>query len=177
MTKKDKAALEEKARAFLFNAKLTAAQINGLEALGYFTAPASMRHHLNCAGGLMQHSINVTNNLLGFDVFKDRASAFRVGMLHDLVKCKCYKPSKSGSSYVYVQPVYPGHGVCSALLAADLNITLTRAERAAIIWHMGAFGLDEDQLKEYHAALLEFPRELILTHACDHLASAFEGKE
>jgi 3'-5' exoribonuclease len=148
-----------------------------LEKLGYFTAPASMRHHLNCAGGLMKHSLNVTNNLLGFDVFKDRASAFRVGMLHDLVKCCCYKPSKTGASYVYSQPPYPGHGVCSALIAADLGIELSQAERAAIVWHMGAFGLDEDELKEYHAALQMFPRELILTHACDHLASAFEGKE
>lgn len=177
MTKKEKQQLEEKARAFLLNARLTNPQIQGLEKLGYFTAPASMRHHLNCAGGLMQHSINVTNNLLGFDVFKDRASAFRVGMLHDLVKCLCYKPSKSGASYVYSQPPYPGHGVCSALIAADLGIELNQAERAAIVWHMGAFGLDEDQLKEYHAALQAYPRELILTHACDHLASAFEGKE
>lgn len=166
--------LEEKATAYLLNAGLNRSQIQQLRELGYFTAPASMRHHLNCPGGLMAHSINVTNNCIGLKVFSSRTSAYRVGMLHDLVKMSCYRRSKTGRGYSYVQPVYPGHGVCSALIAADLGINLSEEERSSIVWHMGAFGLDEDQLKEYHAALLAFPRQLILSHAADHLASAFE---
>jgi 3'-5' exoribonuclease len=173
--KKESSNIEDKARAFLLNAGLTSKHISALEKIGYFTAPASMRHHLNRPGGLIEHSINVTNNTLGLSVFKDRVSAFRFGMLHDLVKCYCYRKSKTGSSYVFAQLHYPGHGVASALIAAELGIQLTDEERTAIVWHMGAFGLNEDQLKEYHAALLRFPRQLILSHAADHLASAFES--
>ena len=174
-TKKDNSKIEDTARAYLLNAGLPQKLIAALEGIGYFKAPASMRHHLNRPGGLIEHSINVTNNTLGLGVFKERMSAFRFGMLHDLVKCYCYAPAKSGNGYVFVQPPYPGHGVCSALIASDLGIFLTPEERAAIIWHMGAFGLDDDELKEYHAALKRFPRQLILSHAADHLASAFEN--
>ena len=165
---------EDTARAYLINAGLDSGQIAALEAAGYFTAPASMRHYLNEPGGLIAHSINVTNNALGLNVFKNRSSAFLFGMLHDLVKCFCYRKAKTGDGYTYHQPPYPGHGVCSALICADYGISLTEEERAAIVWHMGAFGLDEDGLKEYHAALDRFPRQLILSHAADHLASAFE---
>ena len=172
--KKDKAQIEDKARAYLMNGGLSAKIIASLEKIGYFTAPASMRHHLNRPGGLIEHSINVTDNTLGLGVFKERMSAFRFGMLHDLVKCYNYRKSKTGSGYSFHQLHYPGHGVASALIAAELGIHLTDEERCAIVWHMGAFGLDEDQLKDYHAALERFPRQLILSHAADHLASSFE---
>ena len=33
--------------------------INDLEKSGFFTAPASTKHHLNYEGGLMEHSMNV----------------------------------------------------------------------------------------------------------------------
>lgn len=173
-TKKDRKQIEETARAYLLNAGLSTKIIKSLEDIGYFAAPASMRHHLNYAGGLAEHSINVTNNTLGLGVFKERMSAFRFGMLHDLVKCYCYRKAKTGNGYSFAQLHYPGHGVASALLCAELGIHLTDEERCAIVWHMGAFGLDEEQLKEYHAALERFPRQLILSHAADHLASAFE---
>ena len=32
-----------------------------LEGLGFFAAPASSRFHLNCEGGLVEHSMNVCN--------------------------------------------------------------------------------------------------------------------
>jgi len=169
-------AIEDTARAYLLNAGLSAKIIKGLEDVGYFTAPASMRHHLNTPGGLASHSIHVTNIALAFSVFNDRMSIYRFGMLHDLVKCFCYRKAKTGKGYSYIQPPYPGHGVCSALVASDMGIHLTEEERCAIVWHMGAFGLDENALKEYRAALDRFPRTLILTHAADHLASALESR-
>lgn len=174
MTKQALTAIEDKARAYLINAGLSKSYIAALEKIGYFTAPASMRHHLNEPGGLAAHSINVTDNALKLGAFRERMSAFRFGMLHDLVKCYCYRKAKTGSGYSFVNPPYPGHGICSALLAAELGIHLTDEERTAIVWHMGAFGLDEDELKEYHTALQRFPRALILSHAADHLASALE---
>ena len=157
---------------YLHNAALSDRMIGRLRDLGYFAAPASKGHHLAIEGGLVEHSINVVDRLLELGVFRNEESAYRVGMLHDLVKCKCYE--KDGDGYKYVQPPYPGHGVASVMIAAELGISLTPEETAAITWHMGAFGLGERELKEYHAAIRRFPRAIILTHAADHLASAME---
>ena len=154
---------------------LSANIICRLRGIGYFEAPASSKHHLACESGLVEHSINVVDRLLELGAFASEESAYRVGMLHDLVKCKCYKHDPY-SGYEYVQPPYPGHGVASVMIANELGITLTPAETAAITWHMGAFGLGDRELKEYHAAIRRFPREIILTHAADHLASALEDE-
>ena len=44
--------------------------LEGLEKIGFFTAPASATHHLNIEGGLVQHSLNtlvILPNLHGVD--------------------------------------------------------------------------------------------------------------
>lgn len=166
---------QRRAEFHLTNARLTSCQIKRLEDIGYFKAPASKGHHLAYDGGLIEHSINVVDRMLELGAFENEDSAYRVGMLHDLVKCKCYRQKDDGT-FDYVQPPYPGHGVASVMIAQELGISLTPVEMAAITWHMGAFGLGERELKEYHAAIRRFPREIILTHAADHLASAFEEK-
>ena len=160
---------------YLQAACLSANVIGRLREIGYFEAPASKGHHLNYEGGLCEHSINVVDRMLELGAFEAEESAYRVGMLHDLVKCKCYKLDVY-SGYEYVQPPYPGHGVASVMIAHELGISLTPEETAAITWHMGAFRLNERELKEYRAAVSRFPRAIILTHAADHLASALEGK-
>ena len=143
-----------------------------LKQIGYFDAPASKGHHLAVAGGLVEHSMHVTNILLTMKAFPEE-SCHRIGMYHDLVKCLCYK-AVEGGGFEYVQPPYPGHGVASALIAADIGIELMPHERAAIVWHMGAFGLDDRQMAEYRAALKQWPDAIVLTHAADHLASLTE---
>ena len=143
--------------------------------MGYLDAPASKGHHLAVPGGLVMHSMRVTDLLLDAGAIPDQ-SAYRIGMYHDLVKCQCYRAVGDGK-YEYVQPPYPGHGIASALIAADIGIELTPAERAAIVWHMGAFGLDERQMEEYKAALHQWPIPLIFTHAADLLASTQEEIE
>ncbi len=143
-----------------------------LKQIGYFDAPASKGHHLAVAGGLVEHSMHVTNILLTMKAFPEE-SCHRIGMYHDLVKCLCYK-AVEGGGFEYVQPPHPGHGVASALIAADIGIELMPHERAAIVWHMGAFGLDDRQMAEYRAALKQWPDAIILTHAADHLASLTE---
>ena len=98
-------------------------------------------------------------------------------MLHDLVKCKCYAVDPLCSRdepirYVYRQSGYVGHGAASALIAMSvIGVSLLPVECACIVHHMGAFRLDDWQLKEYNAALDQFPRELIATHTADMLAS------
>ena len=170
---------KEAAVDYLQAACLTANAIRRLRDIGYFEAPASARHHLAHAGGLAEHSVNVADLMLELGAFREPESAYRVGMLHDLVKCKCYRPTATTTfgrafGWEYVQPPYPGHGVASVMIAHELGISLTPEETAAIAWHMGAFGLGERELKEYHAAIRRFPRAIILTHAADHLASALE---
>lgn len=160
--------------SYLKKADFNDEQIDMLDKLGYFTAPASKGHHLACKGGLMRHSINVTNLMSDLRVpVRWHRSIFRIGMLHDLVKCRCYRMAPNGL-YEYVQPFYPGHGVASVLIARDLGLDLTVEETAAIIWHMGVFGLGERELKEYRVALKYFGAAMILTHAADHLASVYE---
>ncbi len=161
----------EKVKLYWAKTEQSASTFDALVDIGYLEAPASKGHHLAEAGGLAQHSIHVADNLIATRVVPD-VSAYRIGMYHDLVKCLCYKPDFCG--YEYVQPPYPGHGIASALIAADLGIILTPLERAAIVWHMGAFGLDDRQMQEYKAALHKWPAPIIFTHAADHLASVLE---
>ena len=151
------------------------ATFDALVDIGYLDAPASKGHHLAVKGGLVRHSMRVTQLLLETRAVPE-VSAYRIGMYHDLVKCLCYKPSEGGG-FEYVQPPYPGHGVASVLIAGDLGIHLEPLERAAIVWHMGAFGLDERQMEEYKASLRKWPVPIILTHAVDHLASVQEEVE
>lgn len=168
--------LMQTARDFLARAGLDGDKVRKLEKIGYFTAPASCRHHLAVEGGLVRHSVNVTQRLIDLRVFPetpDNPSYYRVGMLHDLVKCFCYARGDEGK-YRFVTAPYPGHGMASFMIAHELGIELTPVEAACIVWHMGAFGLDEDALKQYSAAVRLYPNQIILTHAADHLASVHE---
>ena len=156
--------------------------VDRLWMLGYFHAPASKGHHLNKAGGLLEHSVNVTRRL---SVLSDalcvhwprRESPYLVGMLHDLVKCQCYRLRKDGDkdAYEYVQPAWPGHGVASVMIATvELGVKLEPMEAAAIIHHMGAFGLSGRDLNEFDAALDEFAPAIIATHTADWAAARID---
>lgn len=156
-----------------------------LRALGFFDAPASMGHHLAVKGGLATHSVNTTAWLLKLTEamgikWPRPESPYIVGMLHDLVKCKCYgfeevvnnRTWDKETVIVRKQSAYPGHGVASALIiASELGLVLHPAEQAAIVYHMGAFNLSGDALKELDAALNLYPREIIAAHTADMLAS------
>ncbi len=161
------------AERYLKTAGLSEQDIDRLQDIGYFGAPASSRHHLAFEGGLAVHSMNVVDLLLEFRAFADPRSCYMVGMLHDLVKCQCYE--KLDGFWKYKAPAFPGHGSASALIAAELGIELDPVERAAIIWHMGSFDIQGSDREAYNAALKKFPRELVLTHAADHLASLMES--
>ena len=155
----------------------------GLKRMGYLTAPASKGHHLAVKGGLVQHSINVTTRLvrlsdaIGVKWSRDE-SPYLVGMLHDLVKCQCYRLNADGKTYSYVQPKWPGHGVASVMIATvELGIRLNPDEAAAIIHHMGAFGLSGRALDEFDAALDAFPGPIIATHTADWSAARLDDSE
>lgn len=160
--------------------KLTYENYEGLKRIGFFTAPASKGHHLAVNGGLVQHSINVTKRLVrlshAIGVIWSRAeSPYLVGLLHDLVKCQCYRINPDGKTYSYVQPKWPGHGTASVMIATvELGIKLNPDESAAIINHMGAFGLTGRALDEFDAALDAFPGPIIATHTADWSAARLD---
>ena len=176
--------MKSKALKYLKKAGLGDDQIVALERYGYFEKPASLHHHLAYKGGLMEHSINVTDCMFSLQIgmgcsMLGSRHIYRVGMLHDLCKCLCYDYDKKAKTFVWKQPTLTGHGSASVIMAAvDLGLNLTPEEAIAISWHMGAFGLDKDGLARYDAALKAYPREILLAHTADMLASHVteEGK-
>ena len=160
-------------------AKLPMKTISKLEFIGYFEAPASKGHHLAVKGGLVEHSLNVTRRLIDLTAALDidwtsKESPYLVGMLHDLVKCQCYRLNNDGK-YSYVQPRWPGHGAASVMIATvELGIRLNVDEAAAITYHMGAFGLTGRALDEFDAALDDFPGPIIATHTADWAAARLD---
>ena len=171
----------DKPGEILFNfAKLPSGAMDKLKAIGYYDAPASKGHHLAVKGGLVQHSLNVTDRLVELsDVmaigWSRDESPWIVGMLHDLVKCQCYRLNDDGQTYSYVQPKWPGHGVASVMIATvELGIQLNPDEAAAIIHHMGAFGLTGRAMDEFNAAIEVFPAQIIATHTADWAAARLD---
>ena len=156
--------------------------VPSLAGIGYREAPASKGHHLAKRGGLLMHSVNVTQRLVeltnAFSVFWPRKeSPYLVGMLHDLVKCRCYRAvtgaAQDGeSAWEYVQPEYHGHGACSVAIAAELGIQLMREEIAAIMFHMGPWGVGKEYSEsEFRAAMKAFAPQIIATHTADWYAA------
>lgn len=150
-----------------------------LEKIGFFDAPASKGHHLAEHGGLAKHSVNVTKWLLKLTdvmevIWPREESPYIVGMLHDIVKCRCYEFKNCGAEeqIVYARHPYAGHGAASvAIICAELEAILYPAEASAIMHHMGAFGLQGRDLDDFDGALGIFPREIIATHTADMMAS------
>ena len=161
---------------------------NALKGMGFFSKPASKGHHLVREGGLALHSENVTRRLVeltkAFDVRWCRAETapYVVGMLHDLVKCRCYRmkghDADGHPEWEYVQPEYPGHGVCSVMIATELGIALLQDEIAAITYHMGTFGIGKEYTeKEFDAGMKRFAPQIIATHSADWYASRVDEEE
>lgn len=175
------------AETYLAIAGIDVPIIRALEGIGFFSQPASKGHHLACEGGLAQHSANVTQRLveltsaLKVKWLRDTAP-YVVGMLHDLVKCRCYRLKARGTTerpeWEYVQPEYPGHGSCSVMIATGLGICLLPDEIAAITYHMGTFGIGKEYAdKEFDAAMRLYAPQIIATHTSDWWAARVDEEE
>ena len=161
-------------------AGLTERQVEKLEEIGYWRQPASMSHHLSGYGGLAKHSMNVTRRLVELTKclgiwWPREESPYLVGMLHDLVKCRCYKLKgevEGKPEWEYIQPVYPGHGACSAAIAAELGIELMRDEIVAITYHMGKYGVGREYKEnEFDNAVKWHGQQVIATCCADWYAA------
>ena len=179
--------METKMVEYMMSAGLTERDIEKLNGIGYFSQPASKGHHLAHKGGLVAHSVNVTRRLVELTEtlgvkWPRRESPYLVGMLHDLVKCRCYRLSnrpdytESGGDeppkWEYIQPVYPKHGAASAAIAAELGIQLLRDEIVAITFHMGVFAIGKEYTQEeFDAAVKWHGAQVIATHCADWYAA------
>lgn len=174
--------------------------IGDLEHDGFFEAPASAGHHLNVAGGLCQHSLNVCHAALmiyeGMEKL-DPASAGKVkresviiaSLLHDVCKTDIYhrtvkkrKNKVTGmwedtEGYGISYKKFPmGHGEKSVIQLLLSGLALQDDEMLAIRWHMGAFGLNLNSYEDercYDTARMEYPLCSIVQCA-DSLAAIME---
>ena len=161
----------------------------------FFEAPASTKHHLNEAGGLCEHSLNVYENLVtlykafesfGYDYSEE--TLVICGLLHDLCKANTYKIdyrnqkvySDTGSKqdekgrfdwqsvpcYVFDEDCpYGNHGGKSVALIFNF-MKLHYDEASAIQCHMG----NEDGKYTTSAAYQAYPIAWLL-HAADEAAT------
>lgn len=135
-----------------------------LESLGFFTAPASTRFHLNIEGGLLLHSYNVCEMALMLReqvCQKDPSlipslpidSIVIASLLHDTCKSNIYKKcirremDSQGlwhdvESYEVDNSDLPvGHGEKSVIMLLRMGLELTDDEIMAIRWHMAPWDL------------------------------------
>ena len=130
----------------------------------FFTAPASVNHHLNQDGGLLQHSLNVCHAALKLrelviaerpqlESQLNRTSVIIASLLHDISKSDIYVPTrrKKKNAYGLFEEVdtynvdysnFPmGHGEKAAIMALWAGLEITQEELLAIRWHMTAWDL------------------------------------
>lgn len=159
--------------------------IEYLEESDFFTAPASTKYHLSKEGGLLEHSLNVYDELINeYGVSDNIGSLIIVALLHDVCKANYYTLSEKNvkqdgkwvkESYYSVSDQLPiGHGEKSVMLIQKF-IELTEEEIVAIRWHMGAFEPKENYAL-LNQAFNKYPLALYL-HIADLKATYIKEKE
>lgn len=153
-------------------------QIYVLTNMGFFTAPASTKFHGAYEGGLFDHSLAVTNQLLTMNTrsWGRSESPMIVGMFHDLCKCDEYgvinHPQDPDVKFGHVKnTVLKGHGEKSVMILSTL-MQLTEEEMLCIRYHMGAYNTDD--WNGYDLAIKKYPN-VLFTHTADMLASKVVG--
>ena len=155
-----------------------------LEEQGFYDAPASARYHLNCKGGLMQHSMNVyiAALMLREQIVKVRPdleaqlpfdSIAICTLLHDTCKTDIYKEAVlsrkladgtwekySGYQSDYTECLPLGHGEKSVIMLLSWGLELKPEEMLAIRWLMTAWDLQTqspEHKESFNAAKAKSP--------------------
>lgn len=153
-----------------------------LEDSDFYTAPASSRFHGSYAGGLLEHSLNVYDELLRLlkaypEVPCSMETAAVIALFHDVCKVNMYvseKRNRKNDQGVWEQYdaykiqekfKFGGHGSKSVFLLQNF-IQLSPEEAVAINCHMGAFGGDDHVGQSFEAFPLAF-----LLHVADGAAT------
>lgn len=155
-----------------------------LEKSDFFDAPASTRFHGDHPGGLVEHSINVWEELVRLlraypEVKVTAETAAIVSLLHDLCKVGCYKTElrnkkengvwKSVPVYTFKEDFcYGGHGSKSVFLIQRF-MPITETEAVAINCHMG-FADRSPNDYSLGGAFVQYPLAWLL-HVADESAS------
>lgn len=125
-----------------------------LEKSDFYRAPASTRFHGNYEGGLLDHSLNVFEELVRLcDIYKVEASLETltiIALFHDVCKTNFYKQEKKNIKnpntgiweekliWKIDEKIPLGHGEKSCMIL-QWFIKLSIEELLAIRWHMGGF--------------------------------------
>lgn len=153
--------------------------ISMLEKSDFFIAPASTKYHDSCEGGLLQHSLNVYDNLLNGEVHNKLYTIETitiVSLLHDICKIGFYKKEMRNTKkdgkwievpYYTIEDLLPlGHGEKSVIMLQEF-IKLTSDEILAINAHMGGF----DDRKYIIGSAFEICPLAVYLHIADLKAS------
>ena len=162
--------------------------MNWLTTNGFFTSPASTTHHGNYEGGLFDHSIAVTEQLVRFTdelglKWTRPESPWIIGVFHDLCKIDSYEMVVDeeglqlfGSDDIKGRQVHfirnndcilKGHGDKSIILLSQF-MTLTEEEIFCIRFHMGAY--EKESWEEWDVAIRKY-ETVLWTHTADMYAS------
>ena len=158
-----------------------------LEKSDFYEAPASTRFHGSYKGGLLQHSLNVYDELKRLlkaypEIKCSEETAVIISLFHDFCKINFYTTEKRNRKNEYgqwesydaykvdEQFVFGVHG-SKAVYLVQYFIRLTPEEATAINCHMGAYA-DENVGKSYD----KFPLAWLL-HVADESASYIIEKE
>lgn len=169
--------------------------LEGLDKIGFFSAPASSKHHLAEAGGLVKHSLNVYWEAMAIreaqitfrpelEARLPKESVAIASLLHDICKADVYKQvekfrkdaNNKWEKYLAYETDYThcplGHGEKSVIRLLRMGLELTNDEIAAIRWHMAAWELgDSYEAKgNFGAACDKYPLLSVLI-AADELAT------
>lgn len=162
--------------------------LSWLHRTDFYDAPASTRYHESFKHGLLYHTLQVYNNMIGLlnvDKFSSNIesthSAALVCLCHDWCKIGLYESYKrnvknedtgrweqvdafrtKGSPWPF------GHGVTSMYLALK-HFKLTDEEALAIRFHMGKWQVEEAFNNDYQESNERFPL-VLLTQFADQLA-------
>lgn len=146
----------------------------------FYKTPASTHNYSGDSnrifeGGLMDHSMEVTNILLeytklGLCKWDREISPYLIGMFHDLCKAYIYQKNNAGVwEHRKDDALLTGHGDLSIILLGLENIELTEQEMLCIRWHMGAYE-GEKIWSAFGNAIAKYP-EVLYVHTADMVAS------
>nr|DAK36647.1 MAG TPA: Putative helicase [Caudoviricetes sp.] len=157
----------------------------------FFTSPASTRHHGSYEGGLVEHSLNVFNQLLweldnfvgqGWQEFISMETAAIIALFHDICKVNNYRlvekwrkdadgQWESYEAYEYDKDALQmGHGAKSVFFLQRF-IHLTVVEAQAIFWHMGAYDISPYASLNGLSSAFETNQLAFLIHRADMAAT------
>lgn len=141
----------------------------------WLIAPASTKYHLDRDGGLIDHSVGVTETLLKLkDVIAPEISdesCVIVGLFHDVGKVgipgkpyyiKLKTPAKDGKKYIINKDLAAMGIACRSLMLISKFISLSDDEAQAIAYHDGQY-IPEGKTVAHRESKL-----LLLLHYADY---------